>query len=314
VITITRAPPYLTVQDGGRMHFRASGVPRGGAMDRFALEALNALVANPFGAAGLEWALGGGAVRFDSACAFAFGGASVSGKLAGKIVEAFTTLHAQAGDELQIEAFVHGRFLYIAVSGGIDVPIILGSRSTYLPGRFGGVEGRILSRGNSLPVGTRPSRLPHHGFTAAHERLPEYANHTVAVLPGPHADLFDAGSWRAFTEGDFTVGAASDRTGYKLSGVSLTHSHGDLPSDPGCEGAVQIPADGNPIVLMADAPTVGGYPKIAVVSEADLPIVAQLTPGEHLRFRLITVEESQLRLRRRAEDLNAIRSAGAASA
>jgi antagonist of KipI len=314
LITITRAPPYLTVQDGGRLHFRAAGVPRGGAMDRFALEILNAMVGNPAGSAGLEWALGGGTVRFDSACAFAFGGATVRAIARGETVEPFTTLHARPGDELQIESFTAGRFLYIGVSGGIEVPEVLESRSTYLPGRFGGLGGRMVSSGNSLALGSQPKTYPRHGFTAPYRVLPQYANHVVQVTRGSHADLFDAERWRAFTEASFAVAVASDRTGYKLDGALLSHSYGELPSEPGCEGAVQVPADGNPIVLMADAPTVGGYPKIAVVSEADLSIVAQLTPGQHLRFRLTTVEESQRRLRQRAKDLNAIRSAGAASA
>jgi antagonist of KipI len=283
-------------------------------MDRFALAALNTLVGNASGAAGLEWALGGGSVRFDSPCALAFGGAIVSAKLAGQIVRSFTTLHAHPGDELHVEAFTRGRFLYLALSGGIDVPEVLGSRSTYLPGHFGGLGGRIVARGDSLRLGHQPSNYPRHGFCAPSDRLPDYTTHSINVTKGTHADLFDAASWRAFTEQEFAVALASDRTGYKLSGQFLSHSHGDLPSDPGCEGAVQVPAEGNPIVLMADAPTVGGYPKIGVVSEADLPIVAQLTPGERLRFRLITIEESQDRLRQRAEDLNAIRAAGAASA
>ena len=314
MITIIHAPPYLTVQDGGRLRSRASGVPRGGVMDRFAFEALNALVGNPVGAAALEWALGGGSVIFDCVCAFAFGGAIVSAKLAGTTVEPFTTLHARAGDELQIEAFARGRFVYLAVSGGIDAPEILGSRSTYLPGHFGGLGGRLVSRGDSLPIGPQPVRYPRHGFAAPRDQLPDYASHVVRVTRGTHADTFDAVSWQAFTGQEFTVAMASDRTGYKLSGRFPSHSRGDLPSDPGCEGAVQIPPDGNPIVLMADAPTVGGYPKIAVVSEADLPIVAQLTPGERLRFRAVSIEESQHALRQRARDLNLIRTAGAASA
>jgi antagonist of KipI len=314
LITITQAPPYLTVQDAGRLYSRASGVPRGGAMDRFALEALNALLGNPVGTAGLEWALGGGVLRFDSRCVFAFGGATVSGKLAGKVVEPFTSVLADRGDELQVDAFARGRFLYVSFAGGIDVPEVLGSRSTYLAARFGGLGGRMLARGDSLALGAAPPNASRPGFGAPRELLPDYTAHTVHVTPGTHADLFDAASWRAFTEEEFTVAMASDRTGYKLTGQLLSHSHGDLASDPGCEGAVQIPTEGNPIVLMADAPTVGGYPKIAVVSETDLPIIAQLTPGEHLRFRLITVDESQQLLRQRADDLNAIRSAGAASA
>jgi antagonist of KipI len=314
VIVVAKAPPYLTVQDSGRQGSRAFGVPRGGAMDRFALEALNAIVGNTFGSAGLEWALGGGVLRFESACAFACGGASVRAFLAEKPVRSFTTLSARAGDELKIEEFTRGRFLYLAFSGGIDVPEVMGSRATYLPAHFGGFEGRMVVRGDRLRLGRRPQSLPHAGFTPDPSLLPRREAATARVTRGTHADLFDDLQWTQFIGNEFTVAMASDRTGYKLSGPALSHTFGSLPSDPGCEGAVQVPADGNPIVLMADAPTVGGYPKIAVVSEADLPIIAQLTPGERLRFKLISIEESQRALRQQGSDLSAIRSAGAASA
>src|SRR3954467_7799454 len=128
MIVVVRAPPYLTVQDSGRQGSRAFGVPRGGAMDRFALEALNAIVGNPFGTAGLEWALGGGLLRFESACAIACGGATVSASLAEKPLRSFTTLSARAGDELRIEEFTRGRFLCLAFGGGIEVPDVMGSR------------------------------------------------------------------------------------------------------------------------------------------------------------------------------------------
>jgi antagonist of KipI len=314
VITVLKAPPYLTVQDGGREHSRASGVPRGGAMDRFALETLNAIVGNPLDAAGLEWALGGGILRFDSPCIFACGGAGVSATLAEKPVRSFTALSARAGDELKIQEFNRGRFLYLAFSGGIDVPEVLGSRATYLPAHFGGLNGGMVARGNRLGVGSAPSFVPRVGFSPDPALIPQYDSRLMRVTRGTHADLFDDAKWREFTGSEFTIATASDRTGYKLSGPALSHTLGSLPSDPGCQGAIQVPADGSPIVLMADAPTVGGYPKIAVVSEADLPLVAQLNPGERLRFKEVSIEESQRALRQRASDLNLIRSTGAASA
>jgi antagonist of KipI len=283
-------------------------------MDRLALAALNATVGNASGAAGLEWALGGGVLRFDSQCALACGGATVTATLAGKPVRSFTTLSARAGDELRIEEFSRGRFLYVAFGGGIDVPEILGSRATYLPAHFGGLDGRMVTRGDRLSLGEPQHPLPHVGFSPDPALLPNYDARIVRVIRGTHASLFDAATWSAFTGTEFTVGIASDRTGYKLSGPALPHSFGTLASDPGCQGAIQLPADGNPIVLMADAPTVGGYPKIAVVSEADLPLIAQLNPGEHLRFKEVQIEESQRAFRQRAADLNLIRAAGAASA
>jgi biotin-dependent carboxylase-like uncharacterized protein len=314
MITITRPPPYLTVQDAGRRHSRTFGVPRGGAMDLFALEALNSLVGNAPDAAALEWALSGGSLKFETDCVFAIGGARARATIGGNDVPPFTTVYAAAGDELEIEQITEGRFLYLGCAGGVDVPAVLGSRSTYLPGHFGGFEGRMIARGDSLALGIRPSTIPAAGFSCPAELLPAYTSSVVRVTPGTHADLFDDAAWRAFTETDFVVSHASDRTGYKLHGPPVSQSLGSLPSDPGCQGAIQIPSEGTPIVLMADAPTVGGYPKIAVVSETDMPILAQRSPGASVRFELITIEQSQRALKRRASDQKTIRSLGAASA
>ena len=306
MITITRAPPYLTVQDCGRTRARAAGVPRGGAIDSFALRAANALAGNETNAAALEWALGGGAIKFERDGVFSLGGATARAMLGGRAVAPFTTIHAGAGEELVIDQISSGRFLYLAVNGGIEVPLILGSRSTYLPGRFGGFEGRILKRGDTIPLGRTSIRAPADGFHCAAELLPHYASGVVHITRGTHAVLFDEGAWRTLIEGEYKVSAASDRTGYKLEGAALTNRAGALPSEASCPGAIQVPGDGFPIALMADAPTVGGYPKIAVVSEADLPIIAQRSPGDTIRFELITIEQSQRALRRRESDLHTI--------
>ena len=314
MIVITRAPPYLTVQDMGRFHSRSSGVPRGGAMDAFALQALNAIVGNAHDCAGLEWALGGGTLRFQSDSVFAIGGAQARATLAGESIHSFTTCYARAGNELTVEQLTAGRFLYVAFSGGIDVPQILGSRSTYLPGRFGGYNGRMLARDDGLTLGPRPAFTPPQGFRCRPELLPRYESAAVRIIRGPHADLFDDSAWHTLTETEFAVSTSSDRTGYKLKGKAVSEVAANLPSDASCQGAIQIPGDGTPIVLMADTPTVGGYPKIAVVAEADLPILAQRSPGEIVRFQLVTIEQSQRALKHRASDLYTIGATGAASA
>jgi antagonist of KipI len=306
VITITRAPPYITVQNGGRQHSRSLGVPRGGAMDLFALRAVNAIVGNSLDAAALEWALGGGAVRFDRDCVFAIGGATARAKLSGKVVAPCTTTFARAGDEFTVEQIISGRFLYLACDGGIDVPALLGSRSTYLPGRFGGYEGRMLRSGDSVRLGAQPGTHPAEGLHAAADLMPRYDSGIVHVTPGTQEDLFDESAMRTLTESEYRISTASDRTGYKLEGPAIANTLGTLPSEAGCPGAIQVPGDGLPIALMADAPTIGGYPKIAVVSEADLPILAQRRPGETIRFQLITIEQSQRALKRRASDMHAI--------
>ena len=306
MITVVKAPAYLTVQDCGRTHGRAAGVPPGGAMDVFAISAANAMVGNDAGAAGLEWALGGGSIRFERDCAFALAGARVGASLDGKDVAPCTTAHARAGSTLSVEQFISGRFLYVAVSGGIDVPILMGSRSTYLPARFGGYEGRRLKSGDSIPLGPERSQRPEAGLHCAADLMPPYEGGIVHVTSGTHEKMFDEAAWRVFTESSYRVSASSDRTGYKLEGTRIGNPIGTLPSEAGCPGTIQVPGDGLPIALMADAPTVGGYPKIAVVSEADLPILAQRRPGESVRFELVGIEHSQRASRRRAADLRAI--------
>jgi antagonist of KipI len=313
MITITRAPPYLTVQDAGRKHSRSSGVPPGGAMDSFALGAANALAGNQLDAAGLEWALGGGSIRFDQDAVFSLGGATARAMLSGRVAAPCTTIYAKWGDELTVEQIQGGRFLYLAFRGGVDVPVILGSRSTYLPGRFGGYSGRVLKSGDSLSVGTRLGPTPADGFHCAPDLLPSYGPGIVHITRGTHADLFDESAWRTLTESDYRVSGASDRTGYKLEGPALANRAGSLPSEASCPGSIQIPGDGYPIALMADAPTVGGYPKIAVVAAADLPILAQRSPGETIRFELITIEQSQRALKRRVSDLLTITQLAARS-
>ena len=306
MITITRAPPYLTVQDGGRTHSRELGMPRGGAMDLFAMRAANAVVGNSLDDAALEWALGGGVVRFDRDCVFAICGATARATLSGNVVAPCTTTFARSGAELTIEQITSGRFLYLACDGGIDVPVVLGSRSTYLPGHFGGYQGRTLKSGDSVALGARPDTKPAEGFHSAADLMPRYESAIVHVTRGTQADLFDESAWRILTESDYRISTASDRTGYKLEGPALRNSLGTLPSEVGCPGAIQIPGDGQPIALMADAPTVGGYAKIAVVSEADLSILAQRRPGASIRFQLITIEQSQRAFKRRVSDLQTI--------
>ena len=274
-------------------------------MDRFALRAANLMVGNDSNSGALEWALAGGVLTFTSSTTFALVGAAVRANIAGRPIAPCTATRAKSGDQLIVEQFLTGRFLYVAVSGGIDVPTVLGSRSTYLPGHFGGLEGRLLKMGDQLALGMAgPS--PREGFHCAAELMPRYENETVHITRGPQAEIFSDEAFRVLGESSHRISSASDRTGYKLDGPSIGASPGSLPSEAACPGSIQVPGDGHPIILMADAPTVGGYPKIAVVSEADLSIVAQRRPGETVRFELVTTEQTQKASRRRASDLNTI--------
>ena len=257
-----------------------------GVADRDTALALNSLLGNEPNAAMIEWAVAGGMLRFDCAAEIAIGGAEASVAVGERSVKALTPFQLSEDEELTVKRIVHGRFLLIAVRGGIDVPVVLGSRSTLLSAAFGGLDGRRLRQGDQLPIG--------HAMTSASrdressdrpiERRPR---DTIRVMRGPQAALFDADAWLAFLDTPFTVSVTSDRTGYRLEGAILRHSGApSLPSEPACVGAVQIPDGGSPIVLMNDGPTVGGYPKIAVIRSSDLSRFAQLAPGDVVRFEL----------------------------
>lgn len=302
-LRVLAAPPLLTVQDLGRPGNRAAGLPAGGAMDPWAIRAANALAGNDEGAAALEWAGGDGAVRCDGDVCLALAGADVDVAIDGRGVAAGRTVHAPAGSLIEVRGTRSGLFLYLAVAGGIAVPTVLGGSGTYLPAALGGLEGRRLRAGDVLHLGHPPAAVPHAGFVCPPDLLdpvPAPAG-VIRVVRGPQAAMLDDRGWSALlgTEG-FHVGRASDRVGYRLSGTPVVPAAPrDLPSEPACPGAIQLPPDGQPIVLMADAPTVGGYPKPAIVCRADLGRLAQCPPGSVVRFALIELAEAQRLYRRR---------------
>ena len=301
-VTVVTPPPLLLVQDPGRTGYRAQGVPASGAMDRWALQLANALVGNEPHAAALEWAGGGGMLRFSVDTTIALAGVDPEAVLGHEVVDAWRVLHAKAGEALSIGRFRTGQFLYVAVRGGLVVPPVLGSAATYLPAGFGGVEGRPLRRGDVLPIG--PAAGPPPAALVCPPELcdplpPEPG--TVRVVRAPQAGLLGDDGWAVLLGATFTVSRASDRMGYRLDGPTVPISADvALPSEPSAPGAVQLPPGGQPIVLMADAPTVGGYPKPIAVCSADLGRLAQVRPGETVRFVEVDVAEAQRLYRRRA--------------
>jgi len=253
-------------------------MPVSGAMDRWASHAANRMVGNPDDAAVFEWALTGGRLQFDRDVVAAIRGPGVS-----------VTHAVRAGEELVLPRPAVGRFLYLAVAGGLDTPVILGSRSTYLPAGLG----HAIKTGDRIPIGS----LPTTGATTPADE-PRYASGAVRVLEGPQRHLFTDDVWDQLQRTEWKVSRASDRMGYRLEGEApLAAPAADLPSEAACVGAIQVPPDGLPIVLMADGPTVGGYPKIAVVISADLPILAQRPPGRAVRFTEVSMDEAQAALR-----------------
>jgi biotin-dependent carboxylase uncharacterized domain len=288
MITVKTAPPFATIQDLGRTGFRDSGVPVSGLADRDSGIALNALLGNEPGAAMIEWAVAGGTLRFEIACTVAIGGAEVECSMDGRAVAAWTPIDVRAGAELQVSRFLRGRFLLVAVRGGIDVPTVMGSRSTLLSAAIGGLEGRRLRNGDSLPIGNAHGGVVRGGAARwVSAAAPAAFSRVVRVMRGPQAMLFDERAWAIFTSAEFVVSRASDRTGYRLEGAEIGYrADAALPSEPTCVGAIQLPEGGKPIVIMNDGPTIGGYPKIAVIRSSWISKFAQLTPGELVRFEL----------------------------
>ncbi len=284
MITVLVAPPFATVQDLGRTGYRDVGVPVSGLADRDSGIALNSLLGNDSNAAMIEWAVAGGVLRFDSAAIVAVGGADATSFVNERALSPWTVVEVSKGDELRIERFIRGRFLLVAVRGGVDVPRIMGSRSTLLSAAIGGFDGRRLRAGDRLPIGDSKLAAPEPATLSAQRALNDDAVH---VRRGPQAMLFDDGAWTTFLDTNFTVSRASDRTGYRLDGATMTHcGAASLPSEPTCVGAIQVPDGGAPIVIMNDGPTVGGYPKIAVIRSSWLSRFAQRAPGDGVKFVL----------------------------
>jgi 5-oxoprolinase (ATP-hydrolysing) subunit C len=278
-----------TVQDAGRLGFSAIGVPMGGAADPWLMACANHLVGNPQDAAVVEMPAAGPSLRVV--------GEPVRLALAGSVtaqlrradgqtvtVDSWMSVTLRAGDTLQVGAVKAG-VAYLAVSGGCLVPLQLGSRSTYARAGLGGVAGRALQTGDHIACGA----LVGDAMTAC--RAPPWVHDTgpIRVMLGPQEDAFTDASMQTFLSEPFSVSRDSDRMGMRLEGPSLAHVHGaDLCSEGVVPGAIQVPGNGAPIILLADAQTVGGYTKIATVIRADLPRLAHLRPGDALRFVAVT--------------------------
>lgn len=287
----------LTVQDLGRAAARRYGVPAGGAMDRFALIAANRLVGNPPGAAALEITGGGAEVVLDAPALIAVTGADLGARRNDRPLPLWMAVQTGRGERIRFAgpSGAWGARAYLAVAGGIAVPAVLGSRATDLAGGFGGLAGRALRPGDRLPLGPPPPlaelRLGRYWPPAL--RPPYGPTPTLRLLPGPHISGFGPEALEALTTQNWRVGATSNRMGYRLEGPPLAALRPfDLPSLGVVPGVIQAPPDGAPILLMADAQTTGGYPVIGTVIGPDLPLAAQLLPGDTLRLALTTLEEA----------------------
>jgi biotin-dependent carboxylase-like uncharacterized protein len=308
VISVSSPGLLSTVQDAGRPGYRAFGMPVAGAMDLRAFAIANLLAGNPPGAAALEMTLLGGTFRFERDAYVAIAGADMRPKLEGAPVAGWSAFRVRAGSVLAFASAMEGCRTYLAVRGGIDVPLVLGSRSTYVRAGVGGLAGRALVRGDALPIGAAAAANPLRNRNVAFELVPRHhAESRLRVLLGPQDDRFSPEGVNTFLESRYTVTNRNDRMGYSLEGPLIRHAAGpDILSDGLLPGAVQVPGSGMPIVLTADCQTTGGYAKIASVIGPDLPKLAQARRGDAVRFVRCTMEEAVAACRGERARLQAI--------
>ena len=290
-----------TVQDLGRYGYQRYGVPVAGAMDPFALQVANALVGNSLDEAALEITIVGPTLRATASCLIAVTGADLSFRVNGRPLPLWMAVFVRRGWIIEFGERERGCRAYLAVAGGVDVPPIMGSKSTYLRGGFGGFQGRALKEGDLIPLGQTALHLPSlAGREFQPGCIPNYSDSPeVRVVLGPQDDYFTEEGIATFLSSEYKVSPTSDRMGYRLQGPEIAHKgRADIISDGIALGSVQVPADKQPIVMMADRQTTGGYPKIATVISADIPLLAQCMPGAStVTFKAVAVEEAQARYR-----------------
>ncbi|MBC7856511.1 MAG: biotin-dependent carboxyltransferase family protein [Pirellulaceae bacterium] len=303
-IRVLRPGLLTTVQDLGRCGKQRYGVVVGGAMDSVALRMANLLVGNEEGAAALEMTLLGPTLHFERDTLIALCGGEFRPTTGNQVLRTWRPIVMERGAVLNIGSAVSGCRGFLAIAGGIDVPLVLGSRSTYLHGKFGGNQGRALKEGDLLPTLPTLAVSPQECNWGIGPLLP--ANDdcpTLRVLVGSEFAWLMPQSQEQLFSAEFEVTPQSDRMGYRLSGPLLElNSPRELISEAVCPGTLQVPADGQLILLMADCATTGGYPKAACVASVDLPLAAQLRPGAKLRFAAISVDEAQSLVRKREAD------------
>lgn len=309
-VSVVRPGLLTTVQDAGRHGLQHLGVVPCGPMDAVAHAIANALVGNAVGEAALEVTVLGPELLFESDALVALCGAQMDARAGGLPMPLDRPVLVEAGSRLILRRTLLGSRAYLAVAGGFAVPEVLGSRSTYLPARFGGHEGRALRAGDRLALAPQADALARRRYAGLPNRrssrgvatvgwsvpaltLPEREPVVLHAMEGRHYGMFDAAAKRAFFDATWKVTPDSNRMGYRFAGPALAREDArEILSEPTCLGTVQVPSGGAPIALMVDHQTTGGYPKIAEIAAADVPRLAQLAPGGSAQFARCTLEQA----------------------
>lgn len=298
-----------TVQDLGRWGYQAIGMPVSGAMDAPALVRGNILLGNPDNAAALEMTMMGPTVLFKGDGAIAVTGGDLQPKLNGQNVSNWTVISVKDGDKLTFGGICNKGFrAYLCVSGGIDVPVVMGSRSTYMKAKIGGLDGRKLSANDELSAGE--AGVFKAGVICPENLRPDYSSKPLRTVLGPQDDYITPEGVKTFLSAEYKISSSSDRMGSRMEGgPAINHVKGpDIVSDAIPMGAVQVPGNGLPIVMMADRQTTGGYVKIGVVHALDVARLSQFMPGSTVRFSQITQKEGIEISKSEADKLNSLRA------
>lgn len=307
VFEVVQPGLLTTVQDKGRHGYQQYGVPVSGAMDSYALMVANLLVGNGEGDACLEITVLGPRLRILGDTVVSITGADLSPVVNNNPLPMWEAVKVCSGDTISFGHPERGCRSYLAVAGGIDVPEVMGSRSTYVKSRLGGLEGRPLRSGDRLRAGETRGEISAKKLPPQY--IPEYqAENELRVILGPQDDYFTEKGIQTFLHSEYMISIQADRMGCRLEGPPIEHKAGaDIISDGVLPGAVQVPGDGLPIILLADRQTTGGYVKIAIVSTVDLPKLAQAEPGDRVRFLQVTEEEAYQLLREYDRTIDALK-------
>ncbi|WP_371373027.1 biotin-dependent carboxyltransferase family protein [Sporomusa aerivorans] len=326
-ITVIRPGLLTTIQDLGRYGYQKYGVIVSGAMDPYALRVANLLAGNPEGEAVLEITLLGPALKFDADALIAVTGGDLSPVIDGKPVPLWRPVYITKDSVLQFGASKSGCRSYLAVAGGFGIGEVMGSKSTYLRAGIGGFDGRALAAGDVLAINSPQNDLdewlaqlvkqgPNHPFLSTswyagtEHSLSGSAPVSVRAMRGSQYEQFSAAAQTALWNGEFKVTPQADRMGYRLTGPALELAEPlEMVSEAVALGTIQVPPDGNPIILLADRQTTGGYPKIAQVAAVDAAKVAQVKPGGKIKFTEITVAEAARLYREREKRIECLRTA-----
>lgn len=308
-ITVLNPGLLTTVQDMGRVGYQQFGVSVSGVMDPRAAATANILAGNPEDEAVLECTMLGPQLRFDGANTIAITGGDLGASLDGQPVPTYRAVAVQAGQTLRFQGPKTGCRAYIAFAGGLDIPLVMGSRSTYMKAKISGLEGRKLQKGDV--IGFRAPGTPKN--LSERYIYPEFIprpGYTIRVVMGPQDDAFTQKGVATFLGETYSVTNEFDRMGYRMDGPVIEHvTDGNIISDGIAFGAIQVPTEGKPIIMMADRQTTGGYTKIANVISADFRLLGQLKAGDKVKFEKVSIQEAQQALLNQRAALRTLRRA-----